>query len=288
MSRWPIVVVRAAALALVVSLLVPRAGFAHALFGDHNPDRALPDYVWIGFGHMIGGWDHLLFAAGVILLAASPALAAKLISVFVAGHSLTLLVATLAGVKVDAAVVDVVIALSLVYIGGLGFRGRPQRLRWVAAGIFAFGLIHGLGLSTRLQDLGLPDTGLVLRVVLFNVGVELGQLAALTVIVVLGTLGARQIRGTTQARRAICAAVAGSGLMAAVVMSSTSGATAATGPQDGRNGARGQRHANSAPALGGRHATRHKRRDPRTSSATGSSSSAPAQILPTQTTGRSP
>jgi hypothetical protein len=79
----------------------------------------------------------------------------------VAGHSLTLLVATLAGWKLNATVVDVVIALSLVYVAVQWIRGRPESLRVMGVPVFAFGLVHGLGLSTRLQALGLPDDGLV-------------------------------------------------------------------------------------------------------------------------------
>src|SRR5215213_5482832 len=129
------------------ALLAPGVASAHALFGDHDPNRPLLDYLQLGFGHMVGGWDHLLFIGGVVLLAGSLRTAAKLISLFVAGHSLTLLVATLAGWQLNAAAVDVVIALSLVFVGIWGVRGLP-RSSLFAAGVFGVGLVHGLGLST--------------------------------------------------------------------------------------------------------------------------------------------
>jgi hypothetical protein len=109
----------------------------------------------------------------------------------VAGHSITLLIATLAGWQLDPTLVDVVIALSVVYVGVRGVAGGPANLRRDGAIVFAFGLVHGLGLSTRLQDLGLPDDGLAVRVLLFNVGVEIGQLTAIAIIVGLGALAVR-------------------------------------------------------------------------------------------------
>jgi hypothetical protein len=89
--------------------------------------------------------------------------------------------------------------------------------------VFAFGLAHGLGLSTRLQALGLPEDGLVGRILLFNIGVELGQLAALTVIVGLGTLVARKLDGHPNAPRWAFAGLATIGLVAAGVLSFPAG-----------------------------------------------------------------
>jgi hydrogenase/urease accessory protein HupE len=205
--------------AVAVSLALPAAAFAHALFGDDDPNRPLLEYLPLGFWHMVAGWDHLLFITGVVMLSGSLRTAAKLISLFVAGHSLTLLVATLTGWQLNATLVDVVIALSLVYVGVQGWRGRPEDYRLMGAIVFAFGLVHGLGLSTRLQDLGLPDSGLVERVLLFNVGVELGQLTALTVIVGAGTLLVRWTRPSPDTRQAAFGVLAAAGLVAAAVIS---------------------------------------------------------------------
>ncbi len=200
-------------------LLTPAAAAAHALFGDLDPNRPLADYLSLGFFHMVGGWDHLLFITGVVLLAGNWRSAAKLISLFVAGHSLTLLIATLAGWRLNATAVDVVIALSLVYVGVQGWRGRPNDLRLTGAIVFGFGLVHGLGLSTRLQALGLPESGLVERILLFNVGVEIGQLVALSVIVGLGTLAMRGLRVPARARRPAFGFLLATGLVAAAVIS---------------------------------------------------------------------
>jgi hydrogenase/urease accessory protein HupE len=201
----------------------PAAAWAHKLGFGSDPNRPVLEYVWLGFLHMAAGWDHLLFITGVVLLADTVGRAAKLISLFVLGHSITLLLATIAGWQLNATVVDVVIALSVAYVGVQGVRGRPPNWRVTGAVVFAFGLVHGLGLSTRLQDLGLPDEGVVGRVVLFNVGVELGQLAALSVIVGVGTLLVRRIPRSPAVSRVGFGALIAAGLIAAGVLSLPSG-----------------------------------------------------------------
>jgi hypothetical protein len=107
----------------------------------------------------------------------------KFITAFTLGHSITLLGATLLGIKADHYLVDAVIAVSVIYKGfdNLdGFRRtigvKPPNL---LAMVFGFGLIHGFGLATRVQQLELPEQGLVTRILAFNVGVELGQVVAL-------------------------------------------------------------------------------------------------------------
>jgi hydrogenase/urease accessory protein HupE len=216
---------RVVAVALLASLVLQASAQAHALFADHDPNRPVAEYLWLGFVHMAGGWDHLAFIAGVVLFAGSVRPAAKLISLFVAGHSLTLVLATLAGWQLNAAAVDVVIALSLVFVGVWGLRGA--RDSWLLGGlVFGFGLVHGLGLSTRLQDLALPEDGVLVRVVVFNVGVELGQLAALAAIFALGRLVVRRFElGERDARPAYLTLVA-MGVLAAAVLSFPSAPTA--------------------------------------------------------------
>ena len=212
------VVRRALIFAALVPLLVPAAGLAHALFADNNPNRPVLEYVWIGFLHMVGGWDHLLFILGVVLIAGALKPAAKLISLFVLGHSLTLIVATVAGWKLNATFVDIVIALSLVYVGVQGLMGRPDNFRLMGAIVFGFGLIHGLGLSTRLQDLGLPESGVLTRVILFNIGVEIGQLTALAVIVGLGTLAVRALKVPRENAHFAYSGLIVAGILAALLM----------------------------------------------------------------------
>jgi hydrogenase/urease accessory protein HupE len=177
------------AVGLVATVLLASAtpSYAHGI-GGVGSHMSVWAFVPVGIEHMLFGWDHLLFIAGVVLLAARVGRAAKLITVFVLGHSTTLILATLMGWRVNATAVDIVIALSVVFVGFVALRGRPQQWWWFGLAVFGFGLVHGLGLSTRLQDLGLPQDGLLLRVIAFNVGVEIGQLSAIAAMVAIGIL----------------------------------------------------------------------------------------------------
>jgi hydrogenase/urease accessory protein HupE len=173
--------------ACAVLLLTPAAADAHGIRSVAG--KSTLEFVPVGIAHMLLGWDHLLFILGTVLLAGTLGRAAKLITLFVVGHSLTLLTATLAGWRIDPAVVDIVIALSVVFVGVMGVRATPGRWGPVMAAIFAFGLVHGLGLATRLQRLGLPEDGQLGRVLAFNLGLEIGQLIAIAASGALGALG---------------------------------------------------------------------------------------------------
>ena len=145
-------------------------------------------YIWLGAEHMITGYDHLLFLFGVIFFLNTFKEIVKFISIFTLGHSITLIFATFIGITANYWLIDAVIALSVCYKGFdnnkgfqeyFGFKKSPNLL-WM---VFIFGLIHGFGLSTRLQQLPLGEKGgaMLLRIVSFNVGVELGQIVGLIV-----------------------------------------------------------------------------------------------------------
>ena len=221
----------AVACASVLAAASPAA--AHGLPGGEA--ETVGDFFGLGVRHMLAGWDHLLFIVGIVLLAGSAGRAAKLISLFVAGHSLTLLIASISGWQVSAEVVDAVIAVSVAYIGLRIVRGCPERWSWTALAIFAFGLVHGLGLATRLQALDLPSgAALVARVVAFNVGVEVGQLAALSLFVLIGLLVRRYAANLRSAARPLGIALAAVGATAAVILGPEAvrpaDSPAATGP----------------------------------------------------------
>ncbi|HEY0888502.1 MAG TPA: HupE/UreJ family protein [Nocardioides sp.] len=167
----------------LLSLAAAPPASAHGIGGD-AATASVVGYVGIGVEHMLLGWDHLLFVAGIVLLSGSARRAAKVISAFVIGHSLTLITATLAGWEANALLVDVVIVLSVAFVGGWGMFGRPKRWDIFTALVFGFGLIHGLGLATRFQALGVPEDGMVWRLIAFNVGIEIGQVTAILVVVV--------------------------------------------------------------------------------------------------------
>ncbi|MFU8853580.1 HupE/UreJ family protein [Micromonospora sp. SL1-18] len=137
--------------------------------------RQRPGFVWLGTMHMLARWDHLLFVGGILLLARR---AAKLISLFALGHSITRLPPWSPTGRSTRCSSTSSWRLSLVFVGVVGLPGRPKDWAWFAAAVLAFGLAHGLGLSTRLQAIGLPSDGMIPRVLAFNIGVEIRQLIA--------------------------------------------------------------------------------------------------------------
>ncbi len=147
----------------------------------------LLSYIWVGAKHMVTGYDHLLFLAGVIFYLSGFKDIIRFITVFTIGHSITLIGATYLGIQADEHLIDAVIALSVLYKGfeNLGgfekwFKVKSPNLLFM---VFLFGLIHGFGLSTRLQSFDLGAEQFLLKIISFNVGVELGQVAALIPIV---------------------------------------------------------------------------------------------------------
>jgi hypothetical protein len=143
------------------------------------------DYLVLGAKHMVTGYDHLLFLFGVIFFLTKFKDIVKFITAFTLGHSITLIFATFWEITANEYLVDAVIALTVIYKGFDNIDGFRKYLKINApnllALVFIFGLIHGFGLSTRLQQLPLGDDALLAKILSFNVGVELGQIAALTV-----------------------------------------------------------------------------------------------------------
>ena len=177
-----------AALLLLTSGIV----LAHGMSAEDQA-RALSagylEYIELGAVHMITGYDHLLFLFGVVFFLTRFGDIVRFITAFTIGHSITLVLATLYGVRANYYLVDAVIALTVCYkafdnLGGFKqyLQMKSPNLMWM---VFAFGLIHGFGLSTRLQQLPLAEDGLVLRILAFNVGVEVGQVAALAIMLFL-------------------------------------------------------------------------------------------------------
>ena len=143
-------------------------------------------FMYLGAKHMVTGYDHLLFLAGVIFFLYRIKDVALYVTLFAIGHSTTLLFGVLAGIHADAYIVDAIIGLSVVYKAFeniCGFRRLGVEIDTRAA-VLLFGLAHGFGLSTKLQDLSLSPDGLIPNMLSFNAGVELGQFAALALILI--------------------------------------------------------------------------------------------------------
>ena len=131
-------------------------------------------FVLLGIHHILTGYDHLLFVIGLLLPGGDLLSLAKIITAFTLAHSVTLSLAVLQVVTLPDRLIEAVIALSIAYVAAENLMGRPAiSRRWVVS--FCFGLVHGFGFSSALRELGLPAHGLLLSLLGFNVGVELGQ-----------------------------------------------------------------------------------------------------------------
>lgn len=176
-------------------LLWAESSFAHGI--SEEAKRAMIEggylkYIWLGGEHMLTGYDHLLFLFGVIFFLVSFRDIVKFITVFTLGHSITLVFATFLGITANYWLVDAVIAMSVCYKGFDNNKGFQKYFGMEKAPnllimVFVFGLIHGFGLSTRLQQLPLGEkgSGMLMRILSFNIGVEVGQIIALAIMMVL-------------------------------------------------------------------------------------------------------
>jgi hypothetical protein len=140
-------------------------------------------YIYVGAKHMVTGYDHLLFLTGVIFYLSGFKDIIRFITAFTIGHSITLIFATYWGIKADEHLIDAVIGFSVLY---KGFENLGGFQKWfkvkspnLLAMVFLFGLIHGFGLSTRLQSFEMGAGQFLAKIISFNVGVELGQILAL-------------------------------------------------------------------------------------------------------------
>ena len=146
---------------------------------------AIGPLLYLGAKHMVTGYDHLLFLVGVIFYLYRLKDVLLYVSLFTVGHSITLLAGALGGLHVNAFLIDAIIGLSVVYKGFENIGGFRRLLGYqpnTRIAVLIFGLFHGLGLATKLQEFALSTNGLVANIVSFNVGVEAGQLLALTAV----------------------------------------------------------------------------------------------------------
>ena len=161
------------------------AGFVQSVDGP-----APGPFLYLGAKHMVTGYDHLLFLIGVIFFLYRLRDVVLYVSLFTLGHSLTLLIGVLADISVNAYVIDAIIGLSVVYKGFENIHGFERILKVkpnTRIAVLVFGLFHGLGLATKLQEFMVSKNGLVANILSFNVGVEIGQILALVgVVAVLG------------------------------------------------------------------------------------------------------
>ena len=173
---------------LILTALASVEAFAHGVddstrnFLQNNTGVQILPFIYIGAKHMVTGYDHLLFLVGVLFFLSSTRDVLLYVSMFTVGHSLTLMTGVLANIQVNAYLIDAIIGLSVVYKGfdNLGgfkhyFGKQPDPKK----AVLIFGLFHGFGLATKIQEFELPTEGLATNLLSFNLGVEIGQFLAL-------------------------------------------------------------------------------------------------------------
>ena len=177
-------------LLIVTPLLLQAHGVSPA---DQETLRTggLVSYIIVGAKHMLTGYDHLLFLVGVIFYLNNFKDILKFITVFTLGHCITLIFATYQGITANEHLIDAVIALSVLYKGFENLGGFKTLLKTNSPNllfmVWIFGLIHGFGLSARLQAFDIGTSQFLEKILCFNIGVEVGQVLALIPIVFLLT-----------------------------------------------------------------------------------------------------
>jgi len=179
---------------MLCGLLFPMAAFAHdvskrdASFVQSNHGAAIAPFLYLGAKHMVTGYDHLAFLVGVIFFLYRLKDIVLYVSLFTLGHSITLLAGVLGGIHANSYIVDAIIGFSVVYKAFDNMDGFKRFLGFepnTKIAVLIFGLFHGFGLATKLQQLDLEKNGLITNIVSFNVGVEIGQVLALTAVLIV-------------------------------------------------------------------------------------------------------
>lgn len=187
-------------------------------FTPEAPQAAKTRWSLLGMGveHILTGYDHLVFLLGLLLVAASLRELLVVVTAFTVGHSVSLALATLGVFVPSARVVEPLIALSIVYVGIENLYTPRKRWRITAP----FGLVHGFGFASALRELSLPRGELPAALALFNVGVEVGQIAVLAVLWPVVTRARRYVWFRTRGVRAISVVIviAGFGWFASRVL----------------------------------------------------------------------
>ena len=150
-------------------------------------------YTVLGIEHILSGFDHLLFVFALLLVVSGGKRIVATVTAFTVAHSITLVAATLGWVSMPGPPVEAIIALSIVFVAAevlRGLQGNPgltARAPWIVA--FSFGLLHGFGFAGALAETGLPQTAIPVALLMFNVGVEIGQLLFVAAVLMLAAVG---------------------------------------------------------------------------------------------------
>jgi hydrogenase/urease accessory protein HupE len=153
-----------------------------ALTGEAPPTllQVVIRFIGAGIEHIFLGYDHIAFLISVVLWSRRLWPVVKIVTAFTLAHSITLSLAALDIVRIPSTIVEPAIAASIVYVAAENFLSRDVEKKWRIT--FCFGLIHGFGFASALQEFGLPRTALVPALASFNIGVEIGQIAIVSLV----------------------------------------------------------------------------------------------------------
>ncbi len=179
-------------------LLLCACGFSTTLFAHGVDDStkqfllanqgvSIIPYMYIGAKHMVTGYDHLLFLIGVIFFLYRSKDVIVYVTLFTIGHSLTLMFGVLYDIAMNAYLIDAIIGFSIIYKGFDNLGGFKRLFGFqpnTKAAVMIFGLFHGFGLATKIQEFEIPQDGLFENLIAFNIGVELGQFSALMFVLI--------------------------------------------------------------------------------------------------------
>ena len=178
---------------ILSAVLFPAMALAHnvskrdASFVQSNQGTAIAAFMYLGAKHMVTGYDHIAFLVGVIFFLYRLKDIVTYVSLFTLGHSITLLAGVLGGFHANPYIIDAIIGLSVAYKAFDNMDGFQRFLGFqpnTKLAVLIFGLFHGFGLATKLQELDLSKNGLITNIISFNVGVEIGQVLALTAVLI--------------------------------------------------------------------------------------------------------
>ena len=186
-SVWSLMIV---ILGLTFSIMAMAHGVDSATkaFLMNNSGVSIIPFMYIGAKHMITGYDHLLFLVGVIFFLFKSKDVIIYVSLFTLGHSMTLLFGAFNDIQVNPYLIDAIIGFSIIYKGFDNLGGFKKLMGFqpnTKIAVLIFGLFHGFGLATKLQEFELERTGLLTNLLAFNVGVEIGQIIALGLVLIV-------------------------------------------------------------------------------------------------------
>ncbi|AWB57718.1 HupE/UreJ family protein [Colwellia sp. Arc7-D] len=176
------------------SLLAHGVDDATKQFLEANQGSAIFPFIYIGAKHMLTGYDHLLFLVGVVFFLFRSKDVLLYVSLFTLGHSITLLYGVFGNIAINPYIIDAIIGLSVVYKGFDNLGGFQRLFNYqpnTKIAVCIFGLFHGFGLATKIQEFQLPTDGLITNIISFNIGVEIGQFLALAMVLIVLNLWRR-------------------------------------------------------------------------------------------------